>query len=102
MLKFDNTLHRLRSIGFWEAVSSILLFGIAMPVKYIGGNDFLIPSIGMAHGILWIAYVSLAILGQLDYKWKWQLTAWLILASILPAGPLIADAKLLKDFEKKV
>lgn len=97
--RFDNTLHRLRSIGFWEACSSILLFGVAMPLKYIWGDDFLIRPIGMAHGILWMAYVGLASLGQLEYKWSWKLTAWLIVASIVPAGPFFADARLLRDVE---
>ncbi len=101
MFRFDSTLHRLRSIGTWEAISSILLFGLAMPLKYIGDNDVLIRPIGMAHGILWMAYVGLALLGQLDYKWSWKLTAWLIVASIVPAGPFVADAKLLGPYENE-
>jgi len=101
MLKFDSTLHRLRSVGFWEAISSILLFFVAMPLKYIWGNDVLIRPIGMGHGILWMAYVGLALLGQMDYKWSWKLTGWLVLASIVPAGPFVADAKLLKSYEEK-
>ena len=54
MFRFDNTLDSLRSIGFWEAISSILLFGVAMPMKYIWGEDMLIRPIGMAHGLLWM------------------------------------------------
>lgn len=101
MFRFDSTLHRLRSIGTWEAISSILLFGVAMPLKYIWGNDALIRPIGMAHGILWMGYVGLAFLAQLDIKWSWKLTGWLIVASIVPAGPFVADAKLLKGYEGK-
>lgn len=101
MFRFDNTLHRLRSIGCWEAGSSILLFGVAMPLKYIWGEDMLIRPIGMAHGILWMAYVGFAVLGQIDYKWSWKLTAWLLVASIVPAGPFVADARLLRDVEAK-
>ena len=96
MFKFDSTLNRLRSIGTWEAISYILLLGIAMPLKYIGGNDVLIRPIGMAHGILWMAYVGLAILGQVDYKWSLKTTIWLFVASLLPFGPFVADAKLLQ------
>jgi integral membrane protein len=101
IFRFDNTLYRLRSIGFWEACSSILLFGVAMPLKYIWGDDVLIRPIGMVHGILWMAYVGLAFLGQIDYKWSWKLTAWLIVASIVPAGPFVADARLLKGVKLK-
>lgn len=101
IFRFDNTLHRLRSIGFWEACSSILLFGVAMPLKYIWGDDVLIRPVGMAHGILWMAYVALAFLGQIDYKWSWKLTGWLIVASIVPAGPFVADARLLRGVEHR-
>ena len=102
MFRFDSTLHRLRSIGNLEAISSILLFFVAMPLKYVWGNDVLIRPIGMTHGILWMAYVGLSFLGQADYKWSIKLTAWLIVASIVPAGPFVADAKLLKAHEAKV
>ena len=97
IFKFDNTLNRLRSVGFWEAISSILLFFVAMPLKYLWGEDMLIRPIGMAHGILWIAYVGLTILGHIDYKWPTKTTIWLFIASLVPAGPFFADAKLLKD-----
>lgn len=96
MFKFDTTLNRLRSVGTWEAISYILLLGIAMPLKYLGDNDVLIRPIGMAHGILWMAYVGLAILGQADYKWPLKTTIWLFIASLLPFGPFVADAKLLQ------
>lgn len=101
MFRFDSTLRRLRSVGTWEAISSILLFGVAMPLKYIGEDDALIRPIGMAHGILWMAYVSFALLGQFEYKWSWKLTGWLLVASIVPAGPFVADAKLLRGHGEK-
>lgn len=102
MFRFDNTLNRLRSSGFFEGWSAILLFFVAMPLKYIWANDMLIRPIGMVHGILWMLYVGFAFLGQLDYKWSWKLTAWLVLASLIPGGPFVADTKLLKDYEDMV
>lgn len=102
MLRFDNTLHRVRTIGFWEGWSAILLFFVAMPMKYIWENDVLIRPVGMAHGILWMAYLGFAFLGQMDYRWSWKLTGWLVLASIVPGGPFVADTKLLKAYEAKI
>ena len=99
MFQFDSTLNCLRSTGTWEAISSILLFFLAMPLKYIWGQDLLIRPVGMAHGILWIIYVAMTITGQIKYKWGYKLTAWLMIASIVPAGPIIADAKLLRNFK---
>ena len=99
MLKFNNTLNRLRSIGILEAISFILLLGIAMPLKYLFGHPELVRIIGMAHGILWVLYVGLAGLGQLDYKWPKRTTACLLIASLLPFGPIVADAKLLREID---
>ncbi|ADE55405.1 DUF3817 domain-containing protein [Coraliomargarita akajimensis] len=95
--KFNNTLNRLRSVGSWEAISYLLLLGIAMPLKYIWGIPEAVRVVGMAHGILWMAYVGLAVLGQIDYKWQTKTTVWLFIASLLPFGPFIADKKLLAD-----
>ena len=99
MFKFDNTLNRLRSIGVLEAISFLLLLGVAMPLKYILGHPELVRIVGMAHGILWILYVGLAGLGQLDYKWPKKTTVLLVIASLLPFGPIVADAKLLRQVD---
>jgi len=99
MLKLDSTLHRLRLTGFLEGISFLLLIGIAMPLKHIWGMPEAVRVIGMAHGVLWMLYVGLAGLGQLDYRWPSKTTALLVIASLLPLGPFIADAKLLKKYE---
>ena len=98
-LKFDTTLNRLRSVGSWEAISYLLLLGVAMPLKYIWGHAEAVRVVGMAHGILWMAYIGLAILGQLDYKWSPKTTFSLFIASLLPFGPFVVDAKLLRNVD---
>ena len=99
MFKFDTTLNRLRSVGTWEAISYLLLLGIAMPLKYGFDMPQAVRVVGMAHGILWMAYIGLAILGQVDYKWSIKTTFWLFIASLLPFGPFVADAKLLRKVD---
>ena len=101
MFKFDSTLNRLRSVGTWEAISYLLLLGIAMPLKYGFDMPQAVRVVGMAHGILWMAYVGLAVLGQIDYKWPLKTTIWLFVASLLPFGPFVADAKLLAQVDTK-
>ncbi len=98
--KFGNTLNSLRSIGSWEAISYLLLLGFAMPLKYIWGEPGAVRIIGLAHGILWIAYTGLALLGQMNGKWPAKTTGWLFIASLLPFGPFVAEAKLLEKIAK--
>ena len=93
--KFDSTLNRLRSVGSWEAVSYLALLFVAMPLKYLGGWEYGVKVIGPIHGLLWVAYTGLAILGHIDYKWHWKTTFWLFIASLLPFGPSVADSRLL-------
>jgi len=96
MFKFDTTLSRLRSVGIFEAISFLLLLGVAMPLKYAFGQPEMVRIVGIAHGVLWMLYVGLAALGQIDYKWPLKTTALLLIASMLPFGPIVADVKLLK------
>ena len=80
-------------------MSYILLLFVAVPMKrifHLEIGDTAVQVVGMAHGALWMAYIGFAVLGQIDYKWSWKVTAWLFLASLLPFGPFVAEAKLLR------
>lgn len=92
-----TSIGRLRVIGFWEGVSFLVLLLIAMPLKYAYGEPGAVRVVGMAHGILFILYVWAAIQAALDHHWNWKRTSLVLLASLLPAGPFIVDAKLLRE-----
>ena len=95
MLK--TALSRLRFIGWWEGVSFLVLLGIAMPLKYLAGEPGAVRVVGMAHGVLFVLYVLAALHAALEYGWSWKRTALVLLASVLPAGPFIVDAKILRQ-----
>ena len=92
-----TSIGRLRVIGFWEGVSFLVLLGIAMPLKYYAGQPGAVRVVGMAHGILFMLYVWAAIQAALDHHWTWKRTAIVLVASLLPAGPFVVDAKLLRE-----
>src|SRR5688572_3348920 len=96
MRRLKTTLGRLRFIGWWEGVSFLVLLGIAMPLKYLAGWPQAVRIVGMAHGILFMLYVRAAIQAALEHHWPWKRTALVLLASVLPAGPFIIDAKILR------
>ncbi|WP_394749732.1 DUF3817 domain-containing protein [Spongiimicrobium salis] len=79
-----------------EGVSYLLLFGLGMPLKYLG--DIPEPNIyiGYAHGFLFIAYVVLAIVFCMEKKWGLKRFIILFIASLLPFGTFYIDKKYLK------
>lgn len=83
-------------IGKAEGISSLLLFLVAMPLKYLADIPEPVSVIGMAHGVLFVLYVGSAILNGFERKWKFGSFALLALASILPGGPLYIDPIVLK------
>ena len=94
---FPSTpLARLRFVGFWEGISFLVLLGIAMPLKYLAGWPQAVRVVGMAHGVLFILYVASAIIAARRYRWTLGRTALVLVASVLPAGPFVIEAKVLR------
>lgn len=85
---------RLRIIGFLEGVSFILLMGIGMPLKYFGGYEHATQDLGMMHGVLFITYVIAVIPVKFHLKWNIKTTLLVLVASLLPLGTFVAEAKI--------
>jgi integral membrane protein len=92
-----TSLGRLRVIGWWEGISFLLLLGVAMPLKYFAGWPDAVRVVGMAHGVLFCVYVLAALQAALEHDWSWKRTALVLAASVLPAGPFVVDAKILRS-----
>ena len=95
-LKFDNTLNRLRSTGNWEAVSYILLFFVAMPLKYFADMPMAVTIVGSIHGLLFLVYVAMLLLGLRRIPLSTSLTVWGLVGAVVPFGPFIVDVPLLR------
>jgi integral membrane protein len=102
MQLLSSHLGRLRIIGFLEGLSFILLMGIGMPLKYFGGYEHATRDLGMIHGILFIAYVISVIPVKLQVKWSLKTTLLVLLASLLPFGTFVAEAKIFSKMIKKI
>ena len=84
-------------IAFLEGISLLALFGFAMPMKYFFNRPEYISSFGMTHGLLFIAYIVLAIMLKLEENWESKKFAIICLASIVPFGTFYVENKYLKD-----
>ena len=84
-----------RIVALLEGVSYILLLLIATPIKYIYSDPQYVKLLGMPHGVLFMAYVVLAVVISSDMKWNTR-TLWVVLlASIIPFGTFYVDKKYL-------
>lgn len=77
-----------------EGVSLLILLFVAMPLKYIWGDPLAVKYVGMAHGLLFIAYVIFAIMLKDERNWDLKRTAFILLASVVPFGTFYAEKKL--------
>jgi integral membrane protein len=95
---WNDPVGRVRGVGLVEGTSALLLFFMAMPLKYLSG----MPDVGKAavfwvgsiHGALFIAYAAVAF-------WAWgrghlsnKLLGYAAVASVVPFGPFVLDPKL--------
>jgi len=97
-----SSLGRLRIIAFLEGLSFLILMFIAVPLKYIGGFTHATQDVGMAHGLLFVLYILMVIPVQHELKWSKTTTFMVLLASVLPFGTFIADAKIFSKQYAKV
>ena len=82
--------------GILETISTISLFFIAMPMKYIGGNEILVKIIGPIHGGLFVLYCGLVWWEQNQVRINSNLAIKAMLAAIPPGGPIWFDRKYLR------
>ena len=96
----SSALSRLRLVGLLEGASFLLLLLVAMPLKYYADQPLAVRYVGMAHGVLFLLYLLAIVPVALDHRWNAKTTALAVLASLLPAGPVLFDAKVLKPLAK--
>lgn len=91
MIKF------FRGISFFEGLSLIALLFIAMPLKYIWDSPEYVKVVGMAHGLLFVAYVFLAVMTKFELNWKGKTFLIVLAASVIPFGTFYVDKKYLSN-----
>ncbi len=96
-----NLLQQYRLIGLLEGISYILLLGIAVPLKYIGGIDLGVKMLGLPHGLLFIAFIGYSFHFYDKLQWKTSVLVHAIAASLLPFGTIHFDYKILRQLTQK-
>lgn len=84
----------LRLVGRIEAISFLVLLGIAMPLKYAAGRPEFVKWTGWAHGVLFIGYAWLVFMAWRKHRWPLSRPILLGLAALLPFGPFWIEKRL--------
>ncbi len=85
-----------RITAFLEGLSYILLLFVAVPIKYQMGDATYVQMLGMPHGLLFMAYVFMAIYLKPQYDWNTKTFLLVLAASIIPFGTFYVDRKVLR------
>ena len=83
-------------IATLEGVSLLALLFIAMPLKYIWEMPEAVRIVGMAHGLLFVGYILLAIMLKVEQDWPWKKFLIICAASVVPFGTFYIENKYFK------
>lgn len=88
-------------IATLEGISALVLFFIAMPLKYMYNMPEYVRVAGMAHGLLFTVYIIMATMLKFELKWSFKKYLIICLASIPPFGTFYMEWKYFRGQEYK-
>ena len=90
----QSFLQKLRLAGIIEGISTLVLFGIAMPLKYLADMPIAVTIVGGVHGGLFLMLVGMALWAVRRVPIPPKLALMVMIAAVFPFGPFIVDRKL--------
>lgn len=87
-----------QQVALWEAISTVVLFFVAMPLKYFAGVPEAVKVAGSIHGFLVVIFVILLIMCWNEYKWTFERVAKYMIASLIPIVSFWVE----KDVKKQI
>jgi integral membrane protein len=99
-----HPLNAARLAGFVDGTTLILLFFVAMPLKYWAGLPLAVTIVGSVHGFVFILYLIAVLYAQLRLQWHVKWTLFAVLAGFVPFANYVLNVALAKrrdEFEVK-
>ncbi len=93
-------LQKFRRVGIVEGLSTIILFAIAMPLKYMYDMPMAVKIVGSVHGLLFVCYCILLLVAASERKWTFGKMVLLFFGAVIPFGPFVAEVWLKKEYEE--
>lgn len=80
-------------VALAEAASYLALLGASV-LKRTSDLEVLVTVIGPIHGVLFLAYLGLALYVRAELEWPLWTTLWVAIAAVVPLGGLIVERRL--------
>ena len=87
-------LRMLRQLAIVEGISTLVLFGIAMPLKYFAGLPLAVTVAGSIHGLLFVMLVAMLAVATRTIPISLRVAAVGVVAAVVPGGPFLFDRTL--------
>jgi integral membrane protein len=87
-------LRALRTLSVVEGISTLILFLVAMPLKYLAGMPMAVRVVGSIHGVLFVALVLMLLVAIRKVPISLGLAAAGIIAAVIPGGPFLLERRL--------
>ncbi|MEI5983505.1 MULTISPECIES: DUF3817 domain-containing protein [Sphingobacterium] len=87
-----------QQVALWEAISTIILFFVAMPLKYFAGIPEAVRVAGSIHGFLVVLFVILLLACWQTYNWKFSRVVKYFVLSLIPIISFWVE----KDLKKEI
>ena len=84
-------LKHVRRMGCVEGISTLILFGIAMPLKYMADLPIAVRIAGSVHGLLFVCLVVMLLLAITRIPISKSMALAGIVAAVVPFGPFVFD-----------
>jgi integral membrane protein len=92
--ELPGDLRWLRWAGLAEGTSTLVLFFVAMPLKYFAGLPLAVTIVGSLHGVLFLGYLALVLVILVRHRWPVGRGLLLGVAAIIPFGPFVIDRRI--------
>jgi integral membrane protein len=87
----EQSTTRVTGRGVPAALTRYRTMLVAMPIKYLGGNDGPVAVVGTAHGFLYAVYLLAAFDLALRARWTAKGTILVLLAGTVPFLSFVAE-----------
>jgi integral membrane protein len=89
-----NPVHVLRVAALTEAVSFLVLLGVAMPLKYAAGIPGPVKVVGWMHGVLFVAFCLFLAQTFIVARWPLGRAVLVFVGALVPFGPMLLEPRM--------